>query len=142
MLRRPVPQEWRSELGKLLRFAAVGVLNTVIGLGTIYLLQIGLEQDYRFASAAGYTLGIINSFVLNRAWTFRSRDGRVARQGLRFLVSAGICWLIQLGFLVLMVEVVRVHEDAAQPVGMVIYTGLNYLANRFFVFSGQGTEPR
>lgn len=133
-----LPQEWRNELGKLVRFAAVGVLNTAIGLGIIYLLQIGLKQDYRFANAVGYTLGIINSFVLNRIWTFRNRDNRIARQGVRFLLSAGICWLIQLGFLTFMVEVVRLHENLAQPAGMVVYTGLNYLANRFFVFKSAG----
>jgi len=126
----------RSEIGKLIRFGAVGVLNTAIGLGTIYLLQIGLDQDYRFASAVGYTLGIINSFVLNRIWTFKSSDSRVARQGARFLLSAGACWLVQLGFLVVMVEGLHIHENAAQPIGMVIYTGLNCLANRLFVFRG------
>jgi len=131
---------WRSEIGKIVRFGAVGVLNTAIGLGTIYLLQIGLDQDYRFASAVGYTLGIINSFVLNRIWTFKSSDARVARQGARFLMAAGACWLVQLGFLIAMVEGLQIHENAAQPIGMVLYTGMNYLANRLFVFRNPANQ--
>lgn len=129
-----LPQDWRGELAKMIRFGAVGVLNTAIGLGVIYLLQNGLDQDYRFANAVGYTLGIINSFILNRIWTFKSTDSRVTRQGVLFVLVAGACWLAQLGGLVIMVEVLHIHENAAQLLGMVIYTSLNYLANRLIVF--------
>ena len=81
---------WRPELGRILRFGLVGLLNTAIGLGTIYVLQLGFGVDYRLANTAGYALGIVNSFVLNRIWTFKSRDTRVARQGLLFLLVAGV----------------------------------------------------
>jgi len=68
---------WRGEFARIVRFALVGILNTALSLGTIYLLQNGLGVDYRAANAIGYALGIITSFVLNRIWTDRmSRSAR------------------------------------------------------------------
>lgn len=133
----------KPEIGRIVRFGLVGLVNTGIGLGTIYLLQIGFGVDYRLANTAGYALGIVNSFVLNRVWTFKSRDARVARQGTLFLLVAGACWALQLGAVILLVETLTVDPDAAQPLGMVVYTGLNYLGNRFFVFkaSSGGQRP-
>ena len=129
-----IPQHWREELGRLIRFGLVGVLNTAVGLGTIYLLQNGLGWDYRIANIIGYCLGITTSFIFNRAWTFKSTDTRVARQGVIFLLVVGVCWGMQFLALIVMVETLGISKELAQPLGMVVYTALHYPGNRFIVF--------
>ncbi|MDR2734867.1 MAG: GtrA family protein [Spirochaetota bacterium] len=127
--------EWRAEFGRIIRFGLVGLLNTTLGLGTIYLLQNGLGVDYRIANAIGYALGILTSFILNRIWTFKSTDAPALRQGALFLVNALICWGIQILAVITMVETLGVPKEIAQPLGMVAYTGCNYIGNRLFVFA-------
>jgi len=136
-----IPQHWREELGRLIRFGLVGLLNTGVGLGTIYLLQNGLEWDYRIANIIGYVVGIIVSFTLNRAWTFKSRDTRLARQGVLFLLVAGTCWALQFLALIIMVEMLGISKELAQPLGMVVYTAFNYLGNRLIVFRAPQRTP-
>jgi putative flippase GtrA len=68
------------------RFAAVGVTNTAVTLGT-YALALRLAVPYLPAGALAYALGAGNGFVLNRAWTFR-RPGRPARY--LAVVAAGL----------------------------------------------------
>jgi len=126
---------WRAEFGRVIRFALVGILNTALSLGTIYLLQNGLCVDYRIANAAGYALGILTSFALNRIWTFKSTDTPVMRQGARFLANALICWGVQILAVIAMVEALGVAKELAQPLGMIVYTGCNYIGNRLFVFA-------
>jgi putative flippase GtrA len=129
-----IPPHWREELGRLFRFGLVGLFNTGVGLGTIYLLQNGLDWDYRAANIIGYCLGITLSFILNRSWTFKSADTRITRQGILFLLVAGTCWGVQLAALIVMVEILGISKELAQPLGMVVYTSLNYPGNRFIVF--------
>ncbi|MHA2142877.1 MAG: glycosyltransferase [Candidatus Thorarchaeota archaeon] len=59
-------------LMQMLSFAGVGVSNTLISLATLWILEntIGRgDWGYYFA----YAIGIINSFILNRKFTFREK---------------------------------------------------------------------
>jgi putative flippase GtrA len=71
---------------QLARFAAVGVTNTAVTLGT-YALALRLALPYLPAGALAYAFGAGNGFLLNRAWTFRRR-GRPARY--LAVVAAGL----------------------------------------------------
>src|SRR6059058_497079 len=60
-----------AEAGRLVRFVIVGAANTALTLGTVYLLHQRLGVALWPASVAGYLVGMVQGFVLNRAWTFR-----------------------------------------------------------------------
>jgi putative flippase GtrA len=53
------------------RFALVGATNTALTLGTYSLLLVAGAPP-PLAAAAGWALGALNGYRLNRAWTFRS----------------------------------------------------------------------
>lgn len=75
--------------GQALRFLVVGLTNTVVDLGAFYLLtRIPGLHDIA-AKTISYLLGITNSFVWNKYWTFNARgSGRGRREfGLFFLVN-------------------------------------------------------
>ena len=75
--------------GQAVRFLIVGVTNTVVDLGAFYLLtRISGLPDIA-AKTISYLLGIANSFVWNKYWTFGARDsGRGWREfGLFLLVN-------------------------------------------------------
>lgn len=61
-----------------IKFAFVGLLNTAVDLG-LYLLLTRLSLcffDRRvLAKAISYSVGVLNSFIWNRNWTFRSHAG-------------------------------------------------------------------
>jgi putative flippase GtrA len=66
-----------TELLRLTRYAIVGVSNTAITFVT-YTLLVGLGVMAPAASAAGFALGALNGYQLNRRWTFRT-SGHVGR---------------------------------------------------------------
>jgi putative flippase GtrA len=121
------------------RFLLVGVVNTLVGCGAMFLLYNLAHWSYWLSSAANYVLGGIVSFFLNKYFTFRKKDwswGQVAR----FAVNVAVCWLLAYGLakpLVLRALDGRptwLQENAAMLVGMCLYTVLNYLGQRFFAF--------
>ena len=68
--------------GTLLRFLLVGVINTLVGCGTMFLLYNLAHWSYWSSSAANYIVGGIVSFFLNKYFTFRKKDwswGQVSR---------------------------------------------------------------
>ena len=119
--------------GQIVRYVLVGAVNTLLALGTIFLLGGLAHADYRLANAAGYAVGTCNSFLLNRWWTFRS-GGAVPLQAVKFLLVFGLCYAFQFGLLVLMVDHLKWGSSLSQVTAMVAYTGLGYLLNRKVVY--------
>lgn len=72
------------------RFAIVGALNTGIDIGVFTVAFYGLGWPLLVANTAGFVLGVGNSYVLNKAWTFGDRStGREAvTRGLMFLATS------------------------------------------------------
>ena len=66
-----------SELLRIARYAVVGLSNTAITF-VAYTLLVAAGVPAPAASAAGFALGALNGYQLNRRWTFRT-SGHVGR---------------------------------------------------------------
>jgi len=122
------------------KFLLVGVFNTLVGCGTMFLLYNWAGCSYWVASAANYVVGGIVSFFFNKYFTFQNRE-RSWKQVGKFVITIACCYLIAYGLAKPVVmwalsgQAVKVQENAAMLVGMCLYTGLNYFGQRFFAFS-------
>ncbi len=125
--------------GTVVRFLLVGVINTLVGCGAMFLLYNLAHWSYWLSSAANYVLGGVVSFFLNKYFTFRKREWSWKQAG-RFAINVAVCWLLAYGLakpLVLAAlegRPVWLQENGAMAVGMCLYTALNYLGQRFFAF--------
>lgn len=77
------------------RYILVGGMNTGVTLLTIFVLKSLLGVNPYLSNAAGYVAGLINSFLWNRLWVFRSK-GHTTHEALHFLVGFAACYLLQL----------------------------------------------
>ena len=84
----------KEQLGQFIRYCIVGVLNTLVTLGVIYLCKSMLGWNLYVSNALGYIAGVTNSFFCNKQWTFRSK-GRYRREAVRFVAGFGICYALQ-----------------------------------------------
>ena len=123
----------------LLRFLLVGVANTLVGSAVMFGLYNLAGCSYWVSSAANYLVGSVLSFFLNKYFTFRRREWSWG-QVIRFAANVAACWLLAYGlarplvFQALTGREVWLQENVAMVVGMCLYTGLNYLGQRFFAF--------
>ncbi len=129
----------------LLRFLLVGVINTLVGSGTMFLLYNLAHWSYWASSAANYVVGGIVSFFLNKYFTFRSTAWSW-KEGGRFVLTVAICYLLAYGAAKPVVHALLAgqstvfRDNAAMLTGMCLYTGLNYLGQRFFAFRKKDKE--
>ena len=123
----------------VLRFLIVGVVNTIFGTIVMFSLYNLAGCSYWISSAANYILGSILSFFLNKYFTFQNRE-RSWGQVVRFTVNIAACYLVAYGVakpamrMLLSGQSVSIQENAAMLAGMCLFTGLNYLGQRFFAF--------
>ena len=129
----------------MLRFLLVGVVNTLVGAGVMFLLYNLAGCSYWLSSAANYIVGGVVSYFLNKYYTFKNKE-RSWRQALRFALSVAVCWLLAYGVAkpltlsLLSGAGEKLQTNAAMLVGMCLYTALNYLGQRFFAFRAGKTE--
>ncbi len=129
----------------VIKFLAVGVVNTLVGCGTMFLLYNLAHCSYWVSSAANYVVGGIVSFFLNKYFTFQNKTWEWS-QVWKFAANVTVCYLLGYGLakpLVLHLlagQAVNVQENVAMLVGMCLYTGLNYLGQRFFAFKNVERE--
>ena len=65
----------------MLRFLLVGVVNTLVGAGIMFLLYNLAGCSYWLSSAANYIVGGIVSFCLNKYFTFQSKTREWSQAG-------------------------------------------------------------
>lgn len=127
-------QKGRGGLAELLRFGAVGVINTLVGYAVIYACMLGLGISPLASNVAGYAVGLCCSFLLNRRLTFRS-EGHATREALRFLLAFAIAYAVNLAVLLASIELLGVPPVWAQLVSGVAYTGVFFLLSKRYVFA-------
>jgi putative flippase GtrA len=91
------------------------------------------------ANVAGYSLGVLQSYVLNRNWTFRSRV-RILPGLFRFLAVFAVAYAGNLA-LVLGLRQAGIEPAIAHAAGMPVYTLIFFALSRWFVFTPHMTGP-
>lgn len=123
----------------MLRFLLVGVVNTLVGAGIMFLLYNLAGCSYWLSSAANYIVGGVVSYFLNKYYTFKNTE-RSWKQVLRFALNVAVCWLLAYGIAKpLALRLLagfdeKLQTNAAMLAGLCFYTALNYLGQRFFAF--------
>ncbi|SDC66729.1 Putative flippase GtrA (transmembrane translocase of bactoprenol-linked glucose) [Paraburkholderia lycopersici] len=115
---------------QLVKYLFVGGINTVIATSIIFAAQ-ALSAPPVIANVIGYGAGILISFLLNSTFTFRSPASGAAM--LRFLVVAGVCWLLNLGTMLAALQLTG-HAYAAQLCGVAVYTLAGFAGNKLWAF--------
>lgn len=114
----------------VLRYGLVGIGNTILGLGTIY---IGRQFVSDFAAnLIAYLIVVPVSFVTHRDWSFRDAGKRFPAF-VRFLPTVGIGYLINLGVLNAGLAA-GVNAYVVQAAAIAVYVGTTYLLSRYVVF--------
>ena len=125
--------------GQLLRFIIVGLVNTAVDLVAFYLLGLIPGMPDVAAKAISYILGILNSFVWNKYWTFGARRSARGRREFTVFFSVNVPPLLVnvVVFTVLGLWIdsgtfwVRMAKAFAAAVVSVVW---NFLGSRYLAF--------
>lgn len=124
-----------DEMWRFIKFGLTGVMNTLVDY-IVFLVLSYLGVNVYLSQVASYSCGMLNSYFVNRSWTFGSKKGFFSAQMIRFIVvnlsllllSLGVLWLgSRLGYGKL------VSKLGATAVTLVV----GFAVNRLWVFNGK-----
>ena len=121
---------------ELFRYLLVGIANTVVGIGIIYLSMYFLHFNIVESNALGYIIGILFSFLLNKKWTFKSND-KIPSSFIRFLLIMALAYCANLETVLFSVDKLDLNPYIAQALGVFPYTAIGYFGCRYFGFKKQ-----
>jgi putative flippase GtrA len=122
-----------SVLIQFAKFGIVGVSNTVLAFAVYTLLLKVFGVWYLASSAIGFVLGAVNSFLLNRRWTFHGHVGD-AFTPVRWSVVQGGGLGVNEGLLYVFVHGAGLDKLLGQAFATAVVTVLTFAANRAWTF--------
>jgi len=129
---------------KRVRFVFVGVLNTLVGYGSTFIMYLILGIDFRNTDAAdptkvfictltGQILGMINSYFFNKYFTFRSKKKSVA-ETIRFFIVCGVQYAVNYFGTLLTFNILSWNKFLSMIAVAVVSTLVSYFGHNLFTF--------
>jgi putative flippase GtrA len=123
----------------LLKFLLAGLLNTIVGSGLMFVMYNVFGLGYWVSSAANYIVGSILSFFLNKYWTFSVKKWSLFMV-IFFIVTIAVSYFLAYKiartalYFFLADYPQKIQDNASLFTGICLFTGLNYIGQRFIVF--------
>jgi putative flippase GtrA len=125
----------------MLKFLFVGALNTLLGAAIMFGLYNLAGFGYWFSTAASYIAASVFSFFMNRNFTFGDKSSP-GLQALKFTANIAACYLLAFSLAKPLIFSLpggmnltqNAANNIAMFVGITMFTGFNYIGQRYFVF--------
>jgi putative flippase GtrA len=124
---------------QFVKFNLVGLLNTAIDVA-VFALLTWLGVFYILAQCISYGLGMVNSYTLNKYWTFAQKGRLEPKQILRFTVLNLGSLLLSIGLLALLKDHLALNVLIAKLITTVGTTLINFVGNKLWVFPTNETK--
>jgi putative flippase GtrA len=128
---------------QFVKYGVVGASNTVLTF-VVYTILVTLGLDYLVAVVLGYCAGSLNSYFLNRHWTFRARDIAHTTAGTRFAIVQAVAIAANVLLLYVFVHHLGIAKIPAQAILTLPILAVTFFVNRWWSFArprDQGDQP-
>ncbi len=122
------------KLQQLFRFVLTGFIGLLIDFFFTWLCKEQFGWNRYLSNGIGFSMAVINNYILNRVWTFKSRDSYIAKQFITFLVVSIIGLSISTCCLFLVHQKFHFPFYISKAMVVLIVFVWNYLANSKLTF--------
>ena len=116
------------------RFLVVGAFNTLLGYIVIFACMYLAGMAPEISNAAGYALGLVTSYVLNKTYTFNSKTHSV-QEVARFCGVFGVAYCANLALLFVLTHHTSVSKGLSQIYSGAVYVFTSFIMNKYYVFT-------
>lgn len=116
----------------MIRYGIVGVASNAV-LYVLYLAITAAGMEYKLAMTMLYMIGVIQSFLLNKRWSF-VYDGSHRHTFVRYVICYGVGYIVNLTALYLCVDRLGWPHQAVQCVMVLVLAALLFMLQKFWVF--------
>ena len=117
---------------QIYRFISVGILNAIISVGSYFIL-LDLNVYYLYSFLIAHIVGITNSFIWNRLWTFKSK-GNLLIQYLKFNSVYVVTFIVNLMLLMFFVEKFMLNPKIAGVLALIVISIISFYGHKYWSF--------
>lgn len=117
---------------QLIRYSMVGLASNLV----CYLVYLGLTRlgmNPKLAMSVLYGVGVLQTFVFNKLWTFK-HDGVDRTAFYRYCTVYGLGYLFNLTSLYVLVDRLGYPHQVIQGMMIMLLASMFFLAQKFWVF--------
>lgn len=129
----------KEKYGEIVRYLIVGILTTVVSLGTYYgcvftLLNPENALQLQLANVLSWIIAVTFAYATSRIYVFQSKQENILREMAAFYSSRLLTLFMDMAIMFIMVTLCRVNDKLAKLVVQVVVTVANYVFSKIFVF--------
>ena len=129
----------KEKYGEIVRYLIVGILTTVVSLGTYYgcvftFLNPENALQLQLANVLSWIIAVTFAYVMSRIYVFQSKQENILREMVAFYSSRLLTLFMDMAIMFIMVTLCRVNDKLAKLVVQVVVTVANYVFSKVLVF--------
>jgi len=123
----------KIDFRKFGKFGIVGLINTAVDwLAFAFLIEI-MNTEPRFAQVIAQSLAILNSYVMNKRWTFNDTS-HYRKSVFKFIAVQGTSLILGYLSILLLHDTLEINEYLSKLAVVGVTVILNYFGNKLLVF--------
>ena len=124
---------------EIIAYLIVGVLTTIVSLGTYYLVTITFLNpnkpvELQIANVISWIFAVAFAYFTNRKYVFESKEKDKVKEGIKFILSRLTTLGLDMLTMFIIVSVLNINDRISKLVSQVIVIIGNYVISKFFVF--------
>lgn len=125
-----------KRLEEFIKFGIVGGSGVLVNMGLLYALTRFLSIRLEIASPIAIWISILTNFFLNNLWTFKKRETIIPfwSRLFRYHLVSGLAGLVNYVILLLLVNLMGMHDLLSNLIGIAVGTVINYSLNSFWTW--------
>ena len=127
---------------ELIAYLIVGVLTTIVSMGSYYLLTITILNpnnpiELQIANILSWIFAVTFAYFTNRKYVFNSTNQNKIAEATKFIGSRLITLGLDMLTMFIMVTTLSINDKLSKLVSQIIIIIGNYLISKFLVFKSK-----
>ncbi len=122
---------------QIIAYLIFGIATTIINITTYSFLVKYCLIDYKTSTIFAWLIAVLFAFITNKKWVFKNRKTDVLTTGkelLLFLLSRIFSLLLDLGSIIIFIEIFKINAILAKVLSNIIVIIANYFISKIFIF--------
>lgn len=135
-----------AEYAEIIRYLIIGVLTTLVSLGTYYALTLTILDpedvfQLQVANVISWVVSVLFAYFTNRSFVFKVKDTHILSEFFKFVLSRVFTLLVDMAIMFIFVSLLHLDDKIIKLVDQVIVIVLNYVLSKFLVFIKPKSKP-
>ena len=120
---------------KFMKFCFVGLSGMVIDFTITWLLKEKIRINKYVANSIGFVLAASSNYLLNRFWTFQSKNSHIATEYFSFIIISVIGLALNNLIIYFLADRIKVNFYISKLIAIGMVTFWNFIMNFLITFS-------